>query len=72
MKAVIQEVNTLSDIEEEKSEIKTGNLSLSIFLYRLIAFADAHRSIACFLFVILIFVLIVFIVYSFKYCLQTV
>ena len=36
-------------LNEKKSELKTANISISFFLYRLIAYADARRSIASFL-----------------------
>ncbi len=36
-------------LKEKKSELKTANVSISFFLYRLIAYADARRSIASFI-----------------------
>ena len=48
MKDLSKENNKKELLSDENLDLKSANVSLSYFLYRLIAFADARRSIATF------------------------
>jgi len=52
MKVGLQEVKNTGVDKEDLPEIKTANTSFSFFLYRLLAYADARRSIASFIVVV--------------------
>ena len=57
MATVLQEENNSTENQEENSEVipeeKSTSVSFSFFLYRLIAYADARRSVASFVIVLL-------------------
>ena len=57
MKDSIGEENKEEVKLDKITELKTSNVSLSYFLYRLIAYADARRSIASFVFIFSIVVI---------------
>ena len=71
MNTVLEAENDSTDNSEEKSaeltEQESTNVSFSFFLYRLIAYADAKRSISSFLFILFVVVIsdIIFNVYLF-------
>lgn len=71
MNAVLEAENDSTDNSEEKSteitQHKSANVSFSFFLYRLIAYADARRSISSFLFILFVVVVsdIIFNIYLF-------
>ena len=71
MNTVLEAENDSTDNSEEKSaeltEQESTNVSFSFFLYRLIAYADARRSISSFLFILFVVVIsdIIFNVYLF-------
>ena len=48
MEELLQKKNKEEFVSGENKELKTANLTLSFFLYRLIAYADERRSIASF------------------------
>ncbi|HBL55411.1 MAG TPA: hypothetical protein EYO46_07800 [Candidatus Lambdaproteobacteria bacterium] len=58
MNAVLQKDNNSTENTEENTEViaepKSKNVSFSFFLYRLIAYADARRSIASFIIVLFV------------------
>ena len=61
MNTVLEAENDSTDNSEEKSaeltEQESTNVSFSFFLYRLIAYADARRSISSFLFILFVVVI---------------
>jgi len=71
MNAVLEAENDSTDNSEENSteitQHKSANVSFSFFLYRLIAYADARRSISSFLFILFVVVVsdIIFNIYLF-------
>ena len=71
MNTVLEAENDSTDNSEEKSaeltEQESTNVSFSFFLYRLIAYADARRSISSFLFILFVVVIsdIIFNIYLF-------
>ena len=71
MNTVLEAENDSADNSEEKSaeltEQESTNVSFSFFLYRLIAYADARRSISSFLFILFVVVIsdIIFNIYLF-------
>ena len=71
MNTVLEVENDSTDNSEEKSaeltEQESTNVSFSFFLYRLIAYADARRSISSFLFILFVVVIsdIIFNIYLF-------
>lgn len=71
MNAVLEAKNDSTDNSEDNSteitQHKSANVSFSFFLYRLIAYADARRSISSFLFILFVVVVsdIIFNIYLF-------
>ena len=57
MNAVLESENDSTVNSEALTDKKSANLSFSLFLYRLIAYADASRSIASFIFILFVIVI---------------
>ena len=69
----LQEDNDSTENQEENSEVtieeKSTNVSFSFFLYRLIAYADARRSVASFVIILFLVTFSDLLFENFLFCL---